>query len=246
LRNTLFYQGLILFFIFLIPFFVKAQNIISSENRGCYEQCGGGCTHVFFSLFFDHHRDILSKKELDPTITSVELRSYFAYGTGNTYSLRTSLGARLGMFSTEVRIRPFSFGSNLMENEYQSTDWMILKLNLLRKEVSRFWIGTGVFYHPTNERVYHQHFSGFMLNFNNRFILEMDGRISPEYRSRKICYHEENVRMQIRFLHTKKCYAYLSLSASYQHFSEQNEFWFVQSGLILNLHKGEKNFQKRK
>jgi hypothetical protein len=231
----------------LLPIFSFSQDDDNRRKAGCAARCSDGCTNFLLGFIFSQHKDIMEEKELDPTIRSLELRSYIALNSKSNYALRTSLGGRFGIFSTEIRINPLSFGPDLSLDEYQSADWQILKLNFIRKEVARFWLGTGVFYDPPKDKYYHEHFAEFNLNFdNNKFIFEFDARFAPDYKNNgDVRYHEENVRFLFRFLHTKRWYSYASLAGTYQKYINYNDLWMVQGGLILNFHKAEKNYKKK-
>ena len=81
-----------------------------------------------------------------------------------------------------------------------------LKLNFVRKEIARFWLGTGVFYDPPKDKYYHEHFAEFNLNFNNnKFIFEFDARFAPDYKNNgDVRYHEEKCKILISVFAYKK------------------------------------------
>ena len=219
-----------------------SQNDGKEGNEGCGNGCAGGCTgcgNAVFDFLFNRHTSILDKKGLDPRMTSIEFRAYYGLNSLDKQSFVTSMSARWGILSTELRLTNLSFGGNIIDDRYQLMEWQVLKLNLLYREVSRIWAGTGLMYEGLDDGYYHEHFLGLDFFFEDIFLYaEMDARVSYCFNKDFMVFHEENLRILLRIYESKRWYGFVSLGGLYQQYHGQG-FWAGKAGIILNLHKAQ-------
>ncbi len=201
----------------------------------------GGVFLIGFMI--DHHKEIMSLRNLDPTVVSFEARGGFAMGYHYTRSKNyiyvnylPGLRGNLGVLSTDFRYNILTEYTDDFPNLFTSWEWLFL-LNFEPDEKFKLTVGTGIQMEKFTDTYYNEHYIGFKLGFaDNRDYLDVDTRFSINYDTGEFPFFEGGIRYNVRVINISNVFVYITLGGVYQNYYSSHDIWAAQGGLTFNIH----------
>ncbi len=252
-------KNLIIFLIFIFPIKIVGQidaikdlaegsiDLLSNMNAGdgCYmlSSCWDNGGALFIGFMFNHHKEIMSLQDLDPSVVSITARAGFAMGLHYTSSKNyiyvnylPGIRANWGVISTDFRYNILTEYTDNFPNLFTSWDWLFL-FNYEPVETFKMTMGTGVQMEKYTNSYYNEHYLGFKIGvFNNRDYIDIDTRLSMDYNSGELPFFEGGIRYNTRIINTRSLFVYVTIGGIYQNYYSSHDIWAAQGGITLNIH----------
>ncbi|MFY0652952.1 MAG: hypothetical protein JXQ96_13000 [Cyclobacteriaceae bacterium] len=187
-----------------------------------------------FSLMGQGHKELLSRKEEEPWLVSLEGMMHAGYyGKETATVLAPSIRGNWGLFSTQFRYNQFQD----FTGAFPTFDWQVVQLNLVARPQFNLRVGTGFMHEIDNDKSLNEHYLGLDFHFDNRKINPtMEFRWAEDYERGITGRFEWNTRVDYRLMTVGKIDVNLMAGFMYQKYYESVNFYFAQTGINLNLY----------
>ena len=215
-------------------------------GEGCAEIACAACADIFLSIAFEimaeHHQDIMSYRQENPSVLSLSLKPMFGYGVHfssspyDYYNLLPAVRGDWGVVATEFRMNYLIDMVDYRVDAFKTIDWLFI-LNLYPVANARLSTGFGFWYEKYQEFASAEFYLGYEQGLNDRsMLINIDSRVAFGNSNSDINYTEISGALSARFFKSQNLSAYGTIGASYQNFYLSYDVWLLNAGLNFNLH----------
>jgi hypothetical protein len=162
----------------------------------CELCCGSG--FLIFGLI-DLNDRIKAKEPEISRINSVDLSFSFGHITQNSKSYMPRLEINGSLLSTSLRVFTNSEEHIEGRDTYTTIDWQMLMLNLVVEQEVNFRIGSGIMFEEYSGLLFNEHTASFDIYFGDRFKWNLEGRYTPDYKTKITVRKEFNTSVHYLF-----------------------------------------------
>lgn len=213
-------------------------NSSESCTNGC---CGSGCLSMGFDVFFMKDSSIYEKTSTSLYFMEINMDCAIGYehSKDKNYTYVNYLpGMRLNLscFSIDYRYNMLTEKSSDVADAFKTWDLLFL-LNFRAGEKAKIIAGTGMHKELYTNMLFNTHYFQIKKMFARyRDFLDVNGRISIDYKTLEFPFSEVGIHYNKRFLRLKSLYGYFSFGAIYQNYYSSTDIWALQTGVSFNFH----------
>jgi|GEM_PF-5274115 hypothetical protein len=174
---------------------------------------------------------------------SLDIKANLAIGfepsadkTYKYYNFLPELRLNLAWFLVDFRYNILTEFSQDLPDAFITWDMLFL-FKIKASDRTKIILGTGMHKENYENMLYNQHFFGLKIGLvENRDYLNIDGRLTMDYKTDAYPFSEVGIGYNRRFLNTKSLDGFILLSGTYQNYYNSTDIWAFKTGLILNWH----------
>jgi hypothetical protein len=211
----------------------SSRSSSSSDNDTNYDGGSDFTSELFFIFEWTgkHQRDVLSRREDEPWLVSLEMFLSGAYFLQyNNIVVIPSAKLHWGMFSTDLRY----FRMQDETGFFETLDWQVLQLNLINQKSVRLYGGIGFSHEYFTESFYPEYGLGIDIHINDRKINPMFMyRISKDYTTSVTPRKEISGEILTKIVRLRNIELLWDIGLIYQKYYSESEFYFIKTGLVI-------------
>lgn len=224
---------------------IKSASSSNSRSGGGGERGGSSSAiggYYFINLigngFIQWQQYKLTKKEINPSIVSVEAMLQAAVQPSSYYIFNPRIRGNWGLISTDFRLN-YLLQEDI--NGYQDLttyDWQVVELNVVttRNVIGR--VGIGFMYEDFGE---HKSFSettaGLHIYSNKRIIIGgAEYRYAGDFQTGAVPRREFSAFVERQVLQRGRFHSYVTIGGVYQRYYNTISVWGIQTGLVCRFY----------
>jgi len=178
-------------------------------------------------------RDVLSRREEEPWLVSLDMYTAGAYFIEyNNIALNPSARLHWGVFSTDLRW----FRMQDLSGMYETLDWQVLQINLVNHRNFRLYGGMGFSYEYFTDSYFPEYGFGADFHISDRKINPMFMyRISKDHFTGATPREEISGEILTRIARFARTELLLDLGLVYQKYYGEPDFYFLKTGMVLRI-----------
>lgn len=197
------------------------KNNNDNTNNSCNNSVAGLGTKVFGA----YQTAVLKKKDLNPTIMSVEVMPHVGFSTFlnegfvNTYNIVPRVKINFGALSGDVRLDYALSSEDTKVVMSQNVDALV-QFNIIPVANLKIAIGQGVLYYLEGGNYYHQSYLGADIGLaGQRILVTPEIRYTHDWANKSMVYTEGALRAGYRLFTIKSYPLYLNAGIAYRAFN---------------------------
>lgn len=224
---------------------IKNSSASSSRTRSSGGERGSRSSGMFAYVFIDligsgiveWQRYKLDKKQVNPSIISLEVLMQAAMQPSSYYVFNPRIRGTWGLFSTDYRINYLVEEDINGYKDLATLDWQILQLNLIttRNVIGR--VGFGMMAENFGDyRSFGEGTVALQLYSNSRlFNGTIEYRNASDWEGFITPRREFSAYVEQQFFEHGRAHAYVTVGGMYQRYYESIDVWGIQSGVVFKL-----------
>lgn len=224
---------------------IKGSSAASSRTRSSYGERGSRSSGMFAYVFIDligsgiveWQRYKLDKKQVNPSIISLEVLMQAATQPSSYYVFNPRIRGTWGLFSTDYRINYLVEEDINGYKDLTTLDWQILQLNIIttRNVIGR--VGFGLMAENFGDyRSFGEGTVALQFYSNNRIWNgTIEYRNASDWENFVTPRREFNAYVERQFFEKGRAHAYLTMGGMYQRYYESIDVWGIQGGVVFKL-----------
>lgn len=225
----------------------KIKSSSSNSGSGKSNESGGGSVAgVFFDFFLNvfievlpaWHNMVLSQKEVNPSVISLETMLQMTAQPSAYYVYHPRIRGNYGLFAADFRVNYLVQADIDGHKDLTTFDWQVIQLNLfaMRHVIGRAGIGVMAENYGAY-RNYVETTAGINLYSSNRKLCgSMEYRSTGNVVSGVAARREVSAAVEIQILEKGSLHTYATLGGMYQQYYEAISVWGIQGGLVFKVY----------